>query len=358
MVAGLCHIPALLTAGVALAGLAQTLIATAASVAFKRAKIAASTTSAAAPYLPSVSILKPLHGQEPVLREALQSFFTLDYPRLQLIFGVQDAADPAIAVVESLCRAYPHVSATLVVNARPHGTNRKVANLINMFPSARHDVLVISDSDMHVAADYLRQVVHTLAQPGTGLVTSIYTGLPANAGLSAQLGSAYINQIFASGALTGALSRPPGLSRRHHGAHPRDAGRRSAAFPSCPPMSPMTAYWGAACTRALGLDIRLAPTVPATTVSEAGFTGPVPPRIALGPYHPRHGAGRLHPVRAAYTRCSGRWHRHRRSPAASLWRPVSLLIAACLVRAASSGRGIEMRAGCRPHLPAVLAPLA
>ena len=212
---------ACLAAGVAVAGLVQTLVATAASLAFRPGRQAPAPA-----ILPAVTVLKPLHGQEPLLYEALASFFRLDYPRLQLVFGVQDGADPAIGVVHALCSTYPDVDATLVISSRPHGTNRKIANLINMFPSVRHDVLVISDSDMHVAGDYLRQVVATLAQPGTGLVTSIYTGMPARPGLSAQLGAAYINQIFRQRRADGALPWPPGLPGGHHGIDPRHlAGR-------------------------------------------------------------------------------------------------------------------------------------
>ncbi|MDX2294887.1 MULTISPECIES: glycosyltransferase, partial [Streptomyces] len=74
-------------------------------------------------------------------------------------------------------------------------------NLINMLSSARHDTLVISDSDMHVAPDYLREVAAALARPGVGLVTSLYTGRPAEGSPALQLGAAHINQIFASGQL-------------------------------------------------------------------------------------------------------------------------------------------------------------
>ncbi len=261
---GLCHIAAGLAAGVAIAGLAQTLVGYAACLAFRSRRTAAPGTS-----LPAVTVLKPLHGQEPMLREALLSFFELDYPRLQLVFGVQDPADPAIGVVQGLCHAYPQVDATLVVNPRAHGTNRKIANLINMFSSAQHDVLVISDSDMHVAPDYLRHVVATLARPGTGLVTSIYTGLPSSRGFSAQLGAAYINQIFASGALMARyLGRQDCLGATM--ALTRDTLARAGGLAGLSPYVADDGVLGRR-VRALGLAVRLAATVPATTVGEGGL---------------------------------------------------------------------------------------
>jgi ceramide glucosyltransferase len=254
------HIAALASTGVAVSGLVQTLLGYAASRAF----LPAGAAGAAA--LPNVTVLKPLFGDEPMLAGSLESFFRQDYPGVQLVFGVQNAADPAIAIVEKLCRAYPDVDATLVVNARPHGTNRKIANLINMFPSARHDVLLISDSDMHVAPDYLRRVVEVLEQPGTGLVTTIYTGLPASGGLIGQLGSAYINQIFASGALMARyLGRQDSLGATM--ALTRATLSQVGGLAGLSPYVADDAVLGRR-VRALGLQIRLAPTVPATTVSE------------------------------------------------------------------------------------------
>ena len=148
-----------------------------------------------------ITVLKPLHGDEPLLEQALASFFAQDYPVFQLVFGVQDRADPALAVLDRLRPRFPHVPVSVVVDPTPHGANRKVANLINMLPQARHDVLVIADSDMHVAPDYLDRLAAALDQPGAGLVTTLYTGLPAEDTLPARLGTSYINHAFLPGAL-------------------------------------------------------------------------------------------------------------------------------------------------------------
>ena len=218
---------------------------------------------------PPVSVLKPLHGDEPLLEQALASICTQDYPCFQLVCGVQDPADPAIAVVERLRARFPHCDIALVVDRTQHGENRKIGNLINMLPAATHDVLVIADSDVHAPPDYLASLADTLAVPGTGLATTLYTGLPANRSLAARLGATGITHSFVSGALLArALGRQDCLGatmalRRdtlaavgglaalvHHLADDNILGRL---------------------VRGRGLAVRLAPTVCATTVPEAGL---------------------------------------------------------------------------------------
>jgi ceramide glucosyltransferase len=96
---------------------------------------------------PAVTVLKPLCGAEPDLYANLRSFCLQEYARFQIVFGVRDSADPALQVVERLAAEFPHLAIDIVINAQQHGANRKVSNLINMLECARHDVLVISDSD-------------------------------------------------------------------------------------------------------------------------------------------------------------------------------------------------------------------
>jgi ceramide glucosyltransferase len=79
-----------------------------------------------APDLPPISVLKPLHGEEPALEAALDSFLAQDYPDFQVVFGIQNPADPALAVVERLRRRFPERDIALVVDATQHGRNRKV----------------------------------------------------------------------------------------------------------------------------------------------------------------------------------------------------------------------------------------
>ncbi|GBR67170.1 bacteriohopanetetrol glucosamine biosynthesis glycosyltransferase HpnI [Gluconobacter kanchanaburiensis] len=150
---------------------------------------------------PPVTVLKPLHGNEPLLEEALDSVFTQDYPDFQIVFGVQDADDTALPVIERLRTRYPHVPVSVVIDPREHGPNRKVGNLLNMYGKARHDVLVISDSDIHVSPGYLKHVVTSLEEPGTGLVTTLYAGRPAEGSLVQQIGACQINHNFLPGVM-------------------------------------------------------------------------------------------------------------------------------------------------------------
>jgi ceramide glucosyltransferase len=142
-----------------------------------------------------VTLLKPLCGAEPGLYENLRSFCLQDYPQYQIVFGVQDAADPALEVVGRLIREYPALSINVVVNAKQHGSNRKISSLINMVPHAEHDVLMIADSDALVGPDYLSTVVAPLTDPGVGLVTCVYRSVPTSKVWS-RLGAMYVNDWY------------------------------------------------------------------------------------------------------------------------------------------------------------------
>ncbi len=152
---------------------------------------------------PAVTVLKPLHGAEPDLYANLAGFCAQDYPApVQIVFGVEDAADPAVDIVRRLVAAYPDRDLKLVISARRHGTNRKVSNLINMLGEARHGVLVISDSDIVVARDYLKGIAASLDRPGVGLATCLYRGI-GTAGPWARLAAAAIDYHFLPSVLVG-----------------------------------------------------------------------------------------------------------------------------------------------------------
>ncbi len=143
---------------------------------------------------PPVSLLKPVKGLDPEMFENFASFCRQDYPEMELVFGVDDPFDPAVAEIARLKRAFPHVSMRLVV-ARTRGTNRKAALLHELAQAARHEVLVASDSDMRVTPDYLRRVVAPLSDPDTGLVTCPYRGAAA-ASLFARLEALHMGVVF------------------------------------------------------------------------------------------------------------------------------------------------------------------
>lgn len=145
--------------------------------------------------LPPVTLFKPLCGAEVETYDCLRSFCDQDYPDFEIIFGVADASDPVVAIVESLKREFPRRRLQLVVDRRQHGSSRKVSNLVNMMPLAKHEFFVISDSDVRVDRRYLANVVGPLLDETVGIVTCPYRGIP-RAGLWSHLGSLFINEWF------------------------------------------------------------------------------------------------------------------------------------------------------------------
>ncbi len=145
--------------------------------------------------LPPVSILKPLKGLDPQMWEAFCSHCEQDYPEFELIFGVSDPNDPAIALVLRLQEKYPRRKIDLLVCPRDLGNNRKLGTLAQMLPSARHEVLLLNDSDIRVPPDYLRLV---------GLVTCLYRGIPRPT-VGSRLEALGISTDFVPGVLSARL---------------------------------------------------------------------------------------------------------------------------------------------------------
>jgi ceramide glucosyltransferase len=156
--------------------------------------------SPVSPDRPAVSVLKPLHGDEPGLYENLRSFAEQDYPALQIVLGVNHPHDGALTAARALMRDLPTSDIALVVDPRANGSNRKVANLENMFEAVRHDLLVLADSDMRVDRHYLGMVTAPLYDRDTGVVTCLYKGV-STGGKWSGLGAMHINFGFLPSAL-------------------------------------------------------------------------------------------------------------------------------------------------------------
>ncbi len=124
----------------------------------------------------NVTLLKPLYGAEPNLAANLATFLDQDHDgAVQMLCGVQGIDDPAIPVVSSLKAARPG-QIDLIVDSHQYGSNAKVSNLINLSAHIRHDVVILSDSDIAVGWDYLPAILNALAQPRVGGVTCLYRG--------------------------------------------------------------------------------------------------------------------------------------------------------------------------------------
>src|SRR5208282_1037201 len=151
--------------------------------------------------LPPVSIFKPLKGSDPEIWESFCSHCEQEYPQFQLIFGVSDPTDPAIEVVRKLQAKYPNLPIELIVCDRVLGANTKVSNLVQMLPAARHEILLVNDSDIRVPSNYLRKVITPLRDTSVGLVTCLYRGV-AGPTLGSRLEALGISTDFVPGVLS------------------------------------------------------------------------------------------------------------------------------------------------------------
>jgi ceramide glucosyltransferase len=151
-------------------------------------------------YRPALTILKPLCGADPGLLDCLRSFCRQDHPGLQIVFGVADAADSALPIVRRIMAEFPERDIALVVDPTQYGANRKVSNLINMMPLAKHGILIVCDSDVRLSDNCLGALVRPLADPAVGAVSAPIRGV-AGRGFAAQLGAAFINNWYFPAAL-------------------------------------------------------------------------------------------------------------------------------------------------------------
>jgi ceramide glucosyltransferase len=149
---------------------------------------------------PPISILKPLKGTDPEMYASLRSHCVQDYPEYEIIFGVSNANDPALPFVERLKAEFPQCAIRTVLCSEKLGANIKVSNLMQMFPYARHDRLLVNDSDIRVERDYLRRIVSPLADPQIGMVTCLYRGIAASS-LGSRLEALGISTDFTGGVL-------------------------------------------------------------------------------------------------------------------------------------------------------------
>jgi ceramide glucosyltransferase len=152
---------------------------------------------------PDVTVLKPLHGVQKGLLEALGGLGHQAYGgRVQVVLGIQRQDDPALQVADAFQRRHPALDVETVIDGRRHGDNPKISNLINMQTQAKYEVWVLSDADIVVADSYIGGVVAALTQPGVGAVTCLYVGRPQG-GLWARLAAMAIDYGFLPNAILG-----------------------------------------------------------------------------------------------------------------------------------------------------------
>ncbi len=151
-------------------------------------------------YAPPVSILKPVHGVDFGSYENFSSFCRQDYPDYEILFAVNDEADPAVPLIQRLMAEFPQRRIRFFAGAEQIGTNRKINNLIRLAREAQHEILVLTDGDVRVSASYLREGVAPFAEKETGAVTSFYRAI-AEKNLGAELEAIGAASDFFAGVL-------------------------------------------------------------------------------------------------------------------------------------------------------------
>jgi ceramide glucosyltransferase len=155
--------------------------------------------------LPPISILKPLKGIDPEIYASFRSHCLQDYPAgYEIIFGVSEASDPAVASVEQLQREFPALAIKLVVCPQILGANLKVSNLEQMLSQSRYEHILVNDSDIRVEPGYLRNVISPLKHDDVGMVTCLYRGVAAQT-VGSRLEALGISTDFCAGVLMARL---------------------------------------------------------------------------------------------------------------------------------------------------------
>lgn len=146
-------------------------------------------------FFPPVSILKPLKGLDDNLFDNLQSFCVLDYPEYEIIFSLQNHNDPAYKIARKIKEHYPKKAITIIVEDAVAGLNPKVNNLVLAYKASRYEYILISDSNVMVGKDYLKETVKYMADPRVGLVSNLIKGVGGRT-LGAHMENLHLNSFI------------------------------------------------------------------------------------------------------------------------------------------------------------------
>ena len=160
----------------------------------------------AANFIPSVSVLKPLHGAEPGLADNLESFFQQTYPgSYELLFCARHETDAGLQLARTVAQRHPEVTARFLTCGEPRFPNPKMYSLAVMTAEAKHDLLVTSDADARVAPDYLLRCIQELKPPRRQLAFCLYLGITDEPALFLKLDALGKSVEMSSGVLVADL---------------------------------------------------------------------------------------------------------------------------------------------------------
>ncbi|HEY1985487.1 MAG TPA: bacteriohopanetetrol glucosamine biosynthesis glycosyltransferase HpnI [Terracidiphilus sp.] len=181
-------------------------------------------------FTPPLSLLKPLHGDEPGLEAHLATFFEQDYPQYEILFCTRASDDPGLETARRVAARFPGIPVQFLATGDPPYINAKVRSMELMEEAAAHDILVISDSDVRVTPDYLRAVALPFADKRVGAITCPYRGVAAEGGLWARLEAVGMSVEMTSGVLVARMMEGMQFTLGPTMAFRREAIRRMGGF--------------------------------------------------------------------------------------------------------------------------------
>ena len=184
-----------------------------------------------AAFTPPLTLFKPLHGAEANLEAYLDTFFRQDYPAYEILFCARDLADPGLEIARRVAARSPHIPTQfLATGGQPDYINDKVISMERMETAATHDIFVISDSDVRVTPDYLRDVALPFADPQVGAITCPYRGVAVDGGLWARLEAVGMSVEMTAGVLAARLTEGMQFTLGPTMAFRRETIRRMGGF--------------------------------------------------------------------------------------------------------------------------------